>query len=325
MPVDWGFDGFQNNRSFDGWASLMTVVSVHIFNFNQGRFIIDCIESIECSTFRDIELIISDNGSDDDSLYLLRNHNFKFKTQILSYSRNGPLGHRLLRSLSKSTSEYVAIVNADDLFLPSKIERQLKSLKENPDLSFATTEGYRYYEDSRTITYDHSFKVGGGGILRFEDALMQRAHFNPVSFMARRSNLDRELLPFFDLYAEGEDFFLRLLSVQDCLIIKEPLVLMRDHAENMGKNFFKNSLYYEINAIRLKWHAVLRGQAAVLRVERRLERQMLDYAWQTFRYNRDPDKMSYYISYIKSMFRIWSFKNLVKLILIKVFIFRKSS
>jgi glycosyltransferase involved in cell wall biosynthesis len=98
--------------------------------FNGERFLREAIESCLAQTYANIELIIIDDGSTDNSLQIINSiDEDKIKLFInesnkgQSYSRN--------RGIKESSGEYIAIMDADDVAYPKRIQRQLNYLKLN--------------------------------------------------------------------------------------------------------------------------------------------------------------------------------------------------
>lgn len=104
----------------------MSLVSVVIPNHNYAAFVRDAVNSALAQTHRNIEVIVVDNGSTDDSLRVLREYGDRIR--LISQENRGQAGARN-RGVEESRGEWVAFCDADDAWLPTKIERQLAAAK----------------------------------------------------------------------------------------------------------------------------------------------------------------------------------------------------
>jgi glycosyltransferase involved in cell wall biosynthesis len=108
----------------------MPLISVVIPVYNGEKTIQETIKSVLNQTFQSLELIIVNDGSNDETLKVIsiikdpRIKVFSYPNAGLSASRN--------RGLAHATGEYISFIDADDLWTPDKLEAQLKVLQENP-------------------------------------------------------------------------------------------------------------------------------------------------------------------------------------------------
>ena len=102
-----------------------------------GReFLIACIESVQAQTLRDWEMLIVDDGSKDDSRDIaIRIANTDSRIKVLHHPNGENRGVSRSRrlALQKSKGEYIALLDADDLFKENKLEHQLEIALQNPD------------------------------------------------------------------------------------------------------------------------------------------------------------------------------------------------
>jgi glycosyltransferase involved in cell wall biosynthesis len=108
-------------------------VSVVIPVHNGGKYLSQAIESVLAQTFRDFELLIVDDGSTDSSAAIIRSFMDRDpRVRVLTQENRGvaAAGNRGLR---EARTEWVARLDADDIFLPEKLERQAGFLRRNPD------------------------------------------------------------------------------------------------------------------------------------------------------------------------------------------------
>lgn len=113
----------------------MPQVTVIIPSYNHAAYLPACIESIQNQTFTDWQMILIDDGSTDDSVEIARTiAQSEPRLQVHQNPQNlGTYGTEQ-RGLDLSESQYVAIMNSDDVWSPGKLERQITQLEADPTL-----------------------------------------------------------------------------------------------------------------------------------------------------------------------------------------------
>ncbi|MBW4452187.1 MAG: glycosyltransferase [Nostoc indistinguendum CM1-VF10] len=107
----------------------MPKISVIIPAYNAERTILETIKSVQQQTFLDFELTVINDGSTDRTLDLL-NTIAEPRLKVFSYT-NGGLSVARNRGLENATGEFIAFLDADDLWKPDKLELQLSALQNN--------------------------------------------------------------------------------------------------------------------------------------------------------------------------------------------------
>lgn len=112
------------------------VSGITIF-FNAERFFVEAIESILAQTFDDWELLLVDDGSTDKSTEIALHYAAKYPNKIryLEHPYHQNLGMSVSRNLGikNARGEFVAFLDADDVWVSHKLEQQLKVMREQPD------------------------------------------------------------------------------------------------------------------------------------------------------------------------------------------------
>ena len=103
-------------------------VSVLISAYNEEKYILECIDSIINQTYKNIEIIVIDDGSTDNTLRILKSFNDN-RLKIFSQKNKGRVFSRN-RALSLATGKYVILQDADDWSDKRRIELQLKTAEE---------------------------------------------------------------------------------------------------------------------------------------------------------------------------------------------------
>ena len=112
-------------------------VSVITPCFNGEKYIADCVNSVITQTYQNWELLLVDDCSTDKTLEIIQAFSKKDK-RIKVFSSEVPSGgpsHPRNIGLSKATGDFIAFLDADDLWLPNKLEEQINFVEKN-NLSF---------------------------------------------------------------------------------------------------------------------------------------------------------------------------------------------
>jgi glycosyltransferase involved in cell wall biosynthesis len=103
----------------------MPTVSVIIPTFNRSKLVVNAIQSVLCQTYRDYEIIVIDDGSTDDTAEVLKPYMDRIR---YVYQANLGASAAQNRGVQLARGEWISILASDDLWLPTKLEAQLKAL-----------------------------------------------------------------------------------------------------------------------------------------------------------------------------------------------------
>jgi succinoglycan biosynthesis protein ExoO len=102
------------------------IVSVIMANHNGGAYLPAALDSVLSQTVRDIEVIVSDDASTDDSVEIVRKVAARdSRVRVLTAPTNGGPGASRNRALDAARGVFVAVVDSDDLILPDRFRRML--------------------------------------------------------------------------------------------------------------------------------------------------------------------------------------------------------
>ncbi len=201
------------------------LVSIVIPLFNKLDWITQTINSVVNQTYKNWECIIIDDGSTDGSFELVTSLTKQYpgNWQIVSQSNSGQSVARN-RGIGISSGEYVALLDADDVWFPDKLSRQVEFLESNRDVDLLFTS-YVIFEDGLTKSFRYiRFRGAEGMIMRW----LQMSGFGGLiesTGMIRRSFFEREGL--FDLKlstSSGLDVSIRGLLNSKVAVLPSALV-----------------------------------------------------------------------------------------------------
>jgi len=108
------------------------LVSVNMVVFNGERFIGEAIQSILDQTYTHFELVIMDDGSTDNTNIIVNSFSDP-RIQFITSEKNNGIVHARNTALDISKGDYIAILDADDISLPARLEVEVSFLESNPE------------------------------------------------------------------------------------------------------------------------------------------------------------------------------------------------
>ena len=150
---------------------LKPKVSVVIPSYNSAPFIKRTLASVLAQTFRDFEIIVSDDGSTDDTVNVVENflkNNSSVPWKILKNPYKGP-GAARNAGIMASSGEWIAFLDSDDLWFPHKLEKVMKYAKRNKRAQLITHSELCLFPDGSTkvFLYYKMYKKGLDPFLNF--------------------------------------------------------------------------------------------------------------------------------------------------------------
>lgn len=131
------------------------LVSVIIATFNQAKYIDETLRSIVQQTYSNLEIIVSDDCSTDNTLEKLYQWAAEDKRIIVLPSpENRGYSHNMNKALAIATGEFTAVIDGDDIALPDKIEKQVSFLNQNKDYD-AVVHWVDVFDDKTGETISH--------------------------------------------------------------------------------------------------------------------------------------------------------------------------
>jgi glycosyltransferase involved in cell wall biosynthesis len=202
-------------------------VSVIMPVYNCAQFLRDSIASVLSQTFKDIELILLDDGSSDGSWEILQTLADK-RIRTFRFEQNRGVASARNYAIEQADCEYVAFLDADDLAHPSRFAVQVACLDSRPEIGAAASGAW--VSDSRG-TQKHPFQLLSPGEISV--TLVFRNCLVTSSISIRR----RLWIPFRSDEEPGGDYYLwaRLTPGVRFLLLKRILATYRDHSGGISK------------------------------------------------------------------------------------------
>ncbi len=112
-------------------------VSIVVASYNHARFLVKRLEGLRAQTYRDIEILVVDDRSTDDSLEVLRQFEGQNGLSVIARPENGGWVVTFNQGMAASTGEYLLFANCDDDCDPRLVERLVGALRQHPSAGIA--------------------------------------------------------------------------------------------------------------------------------------------------------------------------------------------
>ena len=209
----------------------MPKVSVIIPTYNRAYFLKEAIESVLKQTYPHFELLIIDDGSEDETATVVSRYQDK-RIRYLFIPHQGVSKARNV-GIKEARAKLIAFLDSDDLWLPKKLELQVKFFQNRPDALICQTEEI-WIRYGRRVNPKKYHKKPSGMI--FKESL-RRCLISPSAVMMRRELFERvglfdESMP----ACEDYDLWLRVTARYPVYLLPEPLVIKRGgHSDQLSR------------------------------------------------------------------------------------------
>jgi glycosyltransferase involved in cell wall biosynthesis len=274
------------------------LVSCIIIFFNAEKFLEEAIESVFAQTYKNWELLLVDDGSNEDSTTIALKYAEKYPKKVcyLEHEGHQNRGMSATRNLGirHAKGEYIAFLDADDIWLPRKLERKVAILNSHPEVSMVCGSVQFWY--SWTGNPDDMQKDFVGEICNvpyntplkspeFLILLLQRKVIiqTPSCILARRDKVER-IGGFEEAFrgdlqvTEDQVFNAKICLETPVIVVREFLERYRQHPDSCC-SIAKSAGRYKVRLTYLKW---LEGYLSDLGVKdaklwKTLRRELLPY------------------------------------------------
>ncbi|MBB5337554.1 glycosyltransferase involved in cell wall biosynthesis [Pectinatus brassicae] len=245
---------------------IYPLVSVLIPTYNRPKYFEIALKSVLMQTYRNIEIIIGDDSSNDDTQAIVKKYKKKYPN-ILYKKNNRRCSTVTERSymnysdvLHRSSGEYINYLNDDDVFEAEKIAKMMDYYLQYPNVSLVTSyrklidDNDRVIFDEKIMTLYPRWEVEKDTLLRGEIALknlIMKINFigEPTTALVRRCDIDNNFGTFSDKSfncINDLPQWIQSLKKGDLIYIKEPLSSLRVHSKQKTKELF-TQLFFKID------------------------------------------------------------------------------
>lgn len=219
------------------------MISIIITTYNAATFIVETLDSIRHQTYQQLEIVIVDDGSADQTLHIIREYIINYSSLRLIFFAMHHMGRpaALNYAISKASYDWIAIIDADDVWHTRKLELQLLYANKH-HLDFLATKAKLFYKTEAVDIYEDLASDE-------EQIAVNQISFNSMlcsNAISHSSVLAKKCLLTYDLTRKSQidyEMWLRLMQAGKKLyILNLNLVYHRIHS---GQSFeAKNQLRY---------------------------------------------------------------------------------
>lgn len=238
-------------------SNNLPLVSICIMVYNQEKYVEKAIESALNQTYKNIEIIISNNGSTDKSKLIIQKF-LKFENiTMLDYKNNNTTTKVSNNIIRAARGEYICYLNGDDYYLPDSVEINLNTIV-NLSSDYGVVYGPTYVHNELSgITFLENNKFNKSGDVFDSLIEAQITGFIPAQTPFLRKDV-YDIMSYNDgtiynetIFCEGEMIYIRIAKHFKFQYIDIPLQVATDHDNNHGKNYKENakSFYDQSNTL----------------------------------------------------------------------------
>ncbi len=204
--------------------NICPLVSVIIPAYNTADLTLKTVQSVLDQTYPNIEIIVVDDGSTDSTRSKLTS-TFGSRIKYI-YKENGGACSARNAGIRLAQGQYIGLLDCDDVYLPTKIEKCVEFLEKKPDYGFVHTGAYFIDENDRVIReHSHSRSKHTGFI---KDKLIISNFVCNSTVLARKECFDKAGLFNEDIFPPADwDMWLRLSEYFRLGYLREPLTQYR--------------------------------------------------------------------------------------------------
>ncbi|WP_144799993.1 glycosyltransferase family 2 protein [Halorubrum depositum] len=213
----------------------MPTVSVIIPTYNRADVLPRSIDSALDQTLEDVEVVVVDDASDDDTASVVNEYDDSRLTYLEHETNRGGSAARNT-GIEAATGDYIALLDSDDVWAPTKLEQQVETLERRSDEWVAAYCGTTVVDDAdaapgwerlKSFFGGHGSREGAeGGEELVKDVLMENLHTSAGSTLIVESDVVDRIDGFdesFDRYQDTE-FLIRVLKQGKLAYVDEPLL-----------------------------------------------------------------------------------------------------
>ena len=200
--------------------------------FNSADFVAESIESILSQTFTDFELILIDDGSTDATLGILKQYAAKDNRIVVIEKEHTGSADSRNWGIRASQGGWIAILDSDDIALPTRLEQQLAYVSKKPELVMLGSD-FIPMGSSVYIIKKHHYPSKHYDLVK---RLQRSMSFPPHSSFIYRTEIVKRIGGFNPRYVPSEDtdLYLRLAEQGRIAYMNKPLVKIRKHSNNIS-------------------------------------------------------------------------------------------
>ena len=209
-------------------------ISVIIPTYNRGHLILKSINSVLNQTYQNIEILIIDDGSTDNTENLIKDlHNDKIKYIKLKDNKGAAFARNI--GILKASGKYVSFQDSDDFYHIDKLEKQYYNLvKEKTDFDFCKI--CLHFNESQKIVFPNNFQEQNINMKNYEKELCNGNYISTQSILVKRPYIRKYLFDIKFPRLQDYDLVLRMIPNMRVSYTNETLVELYRQKDSIGSS-----------------------------------------------------------------------------------------
>jgi len=219
-------------------------ISIIVPTWNRADKILKTIKSVQNQTYKDWELLICDDGSTDNTKNLILNLIKQDKRiRWVAGDHTGLPAAPRNHGIKNAKGNWLAFLDSDDIWLPEKLEKQIKSLEKH-GLMAACSNAFRFLpSENKKLIYSSFDKK----LISFNDLI--KSNLVVTSSVIFHKSLIKKCIGFPEEIKqrgiEDYSFWLRIATMTDFIYSSEPLLVYTDDAKNSVRGLDNNNSFLQ--------------------------------------------------------------------------------
>lgn len=245
------------------------LVSIVVISYNSSSYILETLESTKSQNYTNIELIISDDGSKDNTvnlcqIWLKENKNFFTRVEIITVLLNSGIPSNVNRGVNAAKGEWIKLIAGDDILLDSCIHDNVIYVKKNNNINFLFSKPIYINSYSETITSHNSKKFKENDSFynltprkQYLHLLTQNHPINPPTLFFNKNVVDG--IGGFDESFKNEDFpfYLKITKLgYKLFFLNQDTIKYRIHSSSISQKIKQKKGVSDWNFNKLKYTIV---------------------------------------------------------------------
>jgi glycosyltransferase involved in cell wall biosynthesis len=209
------------------------MISIIMPAYNAAGFIAEAIDSVLAQTFDRWELIVIDDGSTDDTRSIVMSYMSRDRRIRLIQNNHGGVSQARNTGIKEAKYPWVALLDADDIFLPDRLQKQIDAMQQHPEVVVWASYAYNigvsgdiydvaYTRPTGIAEYNEMRRTGQ--IIRIKNSSALFRHDLAVKLGGYQSAFDS---------AEDTEFWDRMAAEGPVVVLPEPLIKYRIHNNSL--------------------------------------------------------------------------------------------
>lgn len=222
------------------------LVSICVISYNSSEFVLETLESAKAQTYKNIELIISDDGSSDNTIEICKNwlsgNKERFvRTELITVEKNTGIPANCNRAVKAAKGKWIKLIAADDILLEDCIIDNIEYVRNHPKIMILFSTMQPFLEENGERKFLEPVKLSQPFLDLTADQQFVEIIFGKMPGVAPTAFIAQQLYEELDYYdeefklAEDYPFWLKCTSHQHRFVAMDKLtVLYRRHDNNTG-------------------------------------------------------------------------------------------